>query len=348
MNAMTNPADFEAPMRLAQATPDAASPGATAPSDATPSMDGAVPPAGAQGADGAVSGPEAASPDMSAPYAAAPSGTPDGTGPDAFGADPGTATAPMGTADNALPPDMTGAGGNHFLGLDFDRALGLLDLGGPVVAILIVLSIVALAIIIRKLFDILPLAGGRRGRVAGAVRDWRQGERREALAKVRDLKGPTATVVATAMALSMKRVAPSVLREEVERVANEELYRLRRHLRGLEAIAQVAPLLGLFGTILGMIEAFQTLQGAGSNVDPAMLAGGIWVALLTTAVGLAVAIPCNLALHWFEGRIDQERQAIENLATSVLTTAEARLHLGERAGEEEALSAHLTEPAHAH
>lgn len=345
MNAMTKPADFETPMRLAQANPDeAVSPDAMAPSGATPD---AMPPA-AQGGDGGGAGTEAASPDMPAPDAAAPSGIPDGASPDGFSADPGTAAPPMGAPDGALPADMTGAGGHHILGFDLDRALGFLDLGGPVVAILIVLSIVALAIIIRKLFDILPLAGGRRGRVAAAVRDWRQGERREALAKVRNLNGPTATVVATAMALSMKRVAPSVLREEVERVANEELYRLRRHLRGLEAIAQVAPLLGLFGTILGMIEAFQTLQGAGSNVDPAMLAGGIWVALLTTAVGLAVAIPCNLALHWFEGRIDRERQAIENLATSVLTTAEARLHLGERAGEEEALSAHLTEPVHAH
>ena len=65
--------------------------------------------------------------------------------------------------------------------------------------------------------------------------------------------------------------------------------RLEGGFRLLDSVAQLAPLLGLFGTVLGMIEAFQSLQDAGSQVDPSLLAGGIWVALLTTAVGLALA-----------------------------------------------------------
>jgi biopolymer transport protein ExbB len=56
-----------------------------------------------------------------------------------------------------------------------------------------------------------------------------------------------------------------------------------------------------------MIEAFRALQGAGTVVDPALLAGGIWVALLTTAVGLGVAMPTSLALTWFESRVARER-----------------------------------------
>ena len=91
--------------------------------------------------------------------------------------------------------------------------------------------------------------------------------------------------------------------------------------RALDAIAQVAPLLGLFGTVLGMIEAFQKLQEAGNSVDPSLLAGGIWVALLTTACGLAVAMPVSLLLTWFETRIENERVAIETMTATVLSHA---------------------------
>ena len=70
----------------------------------------------------------------------------------------------------------------------------------------------------------------------------------------------------------------------------------------LEVIAITAPLIGLFGTVLGMIEAFKAMEMAGSQVNPAVLSGGIWKALLTTAVGLAVAIPANLMNTWFERR----------------------------------------------
>ena len=64
--------------------------------------------------------------------------------------------------------------------------------------------------------------------------------------------------------------------------------------------------MGLFGTVLGMITAFKDLQSAGNAVDPSILAGGIWVALLTTAVGLAVAMPVSVILTWFETRVENE------------------------------------------
>src|SRR3546814_3183218 len=75
------------------------------------------------------------------------------------------------------------------------------------------------------------------------------------------------------------------------RCGNEALEGLRGQLGALEVIGSVSPLLGLFGTVLGMIEAFRQLAEAGSQVSPAILSAGIWEALLTTAVGLAVAIP---------------------------------------------------------
>nr|WP_319530459.1 MotA/TolQ/ExbB proton channel family protein [uncultured Cohaesibacter sp.] len=111
----------------------------------------------------------------------------------------------------------------------------------------------------------------------------------------------------------------ALVREDVERVALGSLSKTRFLLRFLETVGQVSPLLGLFGTVLGMIEAFQRLQQAGATVDPSVLAGGIWVALLTTAVGLAVAIPASLFADWFTTRVEKEQDVIEELITSVQT-----------------------------
>jgi biopolymer transport protein ExbB len=91
----------------------------------------------------------------------------------------------------------------------------------------------------------------------------------------------------------------------------------------LELTATVAPLLGLLGTVLGMIAAFQTLQEAGARADPTALAGGIWEALLTTAAGMAVAIPAAIALSWFEGVIDRLRIDLEGVATRIVAVRPA-------------------------
>jgi biopolymer transport protein ExbB len=106
-------------------------------------------------------------------------------------------------------------------------------------------------------------------------------------------------------------------REETVRVAKRLLAEARAGLRPLELIATVAPLLGLLGTVLGMITAFQQLQAAGTRADPSALAGGIWEALLTTAAGMAVAIPASTALTWFESVSDRLRHDLEDIATRV-------------------------------
>jgi biopolymer transport protein ExbB len=94
-----------------------------------------------------------------------------------------------------------------------------------------------------------------------------------------------------------------------------------RRLPILASVASIAPLLGLFGTVLGMIEVFQRLAALGGRADVALLSGGIWVALLTTAFGLLVAIPSLLAHHYFlrlvNGRSDYMELLISRL--NVLT-----------------------------
>jgi len=109
------------------------------------------------------------------------------------------------------------------------------------------------------------------------------------------------------------------VREEVARYGGDALYSLRSLFRPLEVIGSLAPLLGLFGTVLGMIEAFRQLEGAGAQVDPAILSGGIWVALLTTAVGLAVAMPAVALLNWLERRVDGLAHEMNMVVTQVFT-----------------------------
>ncbi len=104
-------------------------------------------------------------------------------------------------------------------------------------------------------------------------------------------------------------------REEAERMARRALADARRGLRVLDVIVTIAPLLGLLGTVIGMIAAFQALQQSGSQADPSILAGGIWEALLTTAAGMAVAIPAALAHAWFDGVVDRVAIDLEDLLT---------------------------------
>ena len=118
---------------------------------------------------------------------------------------------------------------------------------------------------------------------------------------------------------------PRSAAKRLEAEAEVRFARLEGGFRLLDSVAQLAPLLGLFGTVLGMIEAFQSLQSAGSTVDPSLLAGGIWVALMTTAVGLAVAMPTSMILAWFESRTARERVFADKALRTVLAPGQPDL-----------------------
>lgn len=176
----------------------------------------------------------------------------------------------------------------------------VVDLGGPVVLILLALSVAALSVVFYKLWQFAASGVGRHRALSQAVAAWDAGDRTAARAALDRSTSYLRPVVDLAMS---GRADAARLEAEAE----ARFARLERGFRFLDSVAQVAPLLGLFGTVLGMISAFQALQDAGSQVDPSILAGGIWVALLTTAVGLAVAMPTGLVLSWFEGRMEAER-----------------------------------------
>ena len=186
------------------------------------------------------------------------------------------------------------------IGTVFDALRRIADLGGPVVLLLVGLSVVVSTVAVYKLWQFAAAGVGRHRALSRAIVAWDAGDRTEARAELDRSKSYLRPVID--MAISGQTDAARLDAEAETRFA-----RLERGFRVLDSIAQLAPLLGLFGTVLGMISAFQALQEAGSQVDPSILAGGIWVALLTTAVGLAVPMPAALLLSWFEARMDAER-----------------------------------------
>src|SRR5690606_16423068 len=151
----------------------------------------------------------------------------------------------------------------------------LVTLGGPVVAILLAMSVFAAAIVIVKLWQFASLGRGDRARTEASVARWRAGDGRAAIARLDAGRGPPPPLVGTAMAGLLEGRPEAHVREQTEQLAAEELAGLRTYLRGLQAVAQAAPLLGLFGTVIGMIDAFRVLEASGGDVNPAGLAGGI-------------------------------------------------------------------------
>ena len=220
---------------------------------------------------------------------------------------------------------MADPAADRLFGFAWVTDVPLIDKGGPIVVILIVLSILSLAIILLKIFQFWSAGLSRKAFVTQALQKVEDGDFEGALAVALKQRTPLARV----MAAGIRAKARGDLREEdvtneVLRVGALELGALRGYFRMLEVIGNISPLLGLLGTVVGMISAFQQLEAAGNKVDPAILSGGIWEALLTTAVGLAVAIPSVTALHLFENKVDQVRLSFRDASARLLAALHAR------------------------
>lgn len=204
------------------------------------------------------------------------------------------------------------------LSLLYTQVASFLQLGGPVVACIAGLSVVALALILVKVTEFLICGVGTARNAKNASHLWLQKQYGSAKDRLLRPKSAADKAVATTMVMLEKNSSKQDIEERVSVEATGNLHQFSKGVRALEAIAQVAPLIGLFGTVLGMIEAFQALQSTGSNVDPSALAGGIWVALMTTAAGLGVAMPVSLVVTWLESRLEAERVAVETLTSSLI------------------------------
>lgn len=188
--------------------------------------------------------------------------------------------------------------------------------GGPLMLPIALCSVIGLAIFIDRIVRIRKAAGANSAFLQQIRGNIRVGKIEEALEICRSNRSPIAAVFAA----GLRRVGDgeAATRQAIEDAGRKEIAELERHLSGLATIAGGAPLLGFLGTVLGMIQAFQTVERLGGNVNASVLAGGIWEALLTTAAGLAVATPAFFAHNFLHDRIQTQVHAMEERSRELM------------------------------
>lgn len=206
-----------------------------------------------------------------------------------------------------------------------DQLTNFLTIGGPVVWILFGMSVVMTAILLVKLWQFTSVglfSQSKRRSADRVVESWKNGAQQDAIAESKNNNDPQNQMLHyLTRQLHKGSLTGKALNEELTRQATVCLNHLRSHLRTLELIASLAPLLGLLGTVLGMIEAFQAMEIAGKQVDPSTLSGGIWKALLTTAVGLVVAVPAIVIHNWLDRRVEGFSNGLQDRVGKIMTVS---------------------------
>jgi biopolymer transport protein ExbB len=202
---------------------------------------------------------------------------------------------------------------------NMSQLLHLLNQSGPVGLILLIISVMALSIILAKFYQFKRIGIRHMPNVKRAMQCLQKHQYEQLEQSVWQCAHPVSRVMAASIRMARDpQASPADADAEISRVASLEIRNLETWFRPLGAIVQLSPLLGLLGTVLGMIAAFMQVQQAGGKVDPSLLAGGIWEAMLTTAMGLMVAIPTRAALYYFEGQVDHAKSEMHNVSVCVM------------------------------
>ena len=190
--------------------------------------------------------------------------------------------------------------------------------GGPLMWPILFCSIVSITIVLERLYrfyrtreDIPNIFS----RVKSLLKD---GNTDEALKLCEGSLSPIAHVLA--IGIHIRKRSLEQKEKIIIRAGSRVVRQLDKYLRGLAIIGNITPLLGLLGTVTGMIKAFMKIQELGGRVDASVLAGGIWEALITTAAGLSVAIPTIVFYHYFEGKVDNIAIQMKDVASELLET----------------------------
>ena len=200
--------------------------------------------------------------------------------------------------------------------------LELVKAGGWPMLPLLLLSAVALALIVERFWTL------RRSQVlppglGGEVRDWVGRGGPLDPAHIESLRGNSPLGALLASVLDMRNHPREELRERVEDVGRHLAHRMERYLNALGTIAGVGPLLGLFGTVVGMIQMFLGIMDVGMG-EMNELAGGIGKALVCAAAGMVVAVPALMFHRYFRGRIDGYIVLMEHEAIALMDALDPR------------------------
>jgi len=182
--------------------------------------------------------------------------------------------------------------------------------GGILVGPILLCSVIALAIFLERLFRFAGMRRRGSGIATKISEHLKDGEDHQAFELANSSDSPMGRVLAQAM--EVKDQDQGTLETVIVHATDEEVRGLSRYLQALATIGNIAPLLGLLGTVMGMIKAFMVIQQMGGKVNAAVLAGGIWEAMMTTALGLAVALPTLVAHSYLTSRVDKYEARLNN------------------------------------
>ncbi len=196
----------------------------------------------------------------------------------------------------------------------------LVDLGGTVVLLQLGISVIGFAIVLFKVLQFVQVRSGSLAALHAAIETWVGGNPRQGGEMFKRNSLPFARDVA----LALEQLRPDnieIVREELFRRARLYLQPLHDYMATIEMIYYIAPLLGLLGTVTGIIASFQALEASGAANDAAKLAGGIWEALICTGVGLSMAIPFAVLHSLLDSRLNHIVSAVEDVIARVFTAS---------------------------
>jgi len=195
-----------------------------------------------------------------------------------------------------------------------------LEQGGVLMIPILAFSVVAIGVFFERLYTLRPGAVIPRPFLSLVRRKVIDGKAAEALTLCEGNSSAASAVVASGLRYAGR--PRDVIKEAFEEVGSIEVTHLSRFVEVMGTIAAVAPLLGLLGTVVGMIDVFRTVVaevgGQAGPVNPASLASGIWAALMTTAAGLSVAIPAFLGYKYLLSRVDRLAIEMEEVCLDLL------------------------------
>ena len=205
--------------------------------------------------------------------------------------------------------------------------LDILLEGGWVMLPLLLLSVAALYLFVERMIAVSRAKGDPEAATHRIRQDVRAGRIEEALRFCQEENIPITRILREGLERLGRPI--SEIQDAVQAAGKHEAFELEKRTDLLASIAGVAPLLGFFGTVTGMIDAFRQVQALQGNVNPSVLAGGIWEALVTTATGLAVGILALLAYNYLLGRIKRLINDMERSATAFIDLLQEPVASGE-------------------
>jgi biopolymer transport protein ExbB len=210
--------------------------------------------------------------------------------------------------------------------------LSFLVKGGVLVIPILLCSVFALAIFLERLIRFARLRKRGEGLARKVAQLTTQGDDQQAYAAAQESDSPMGRILAEA--LEVKHQERETLEAVIVHATEEQVRGLAKYLQALATIGNIAPLLGLLGTVIGMIniapllgllgtvigmiKAFMIIQEMGGKVNAAVLAGGIWEAMLTTAFGLAVALPTIVAHSYLVSAVNRYEARLQNGAVTFM------------------------------